>query len=70
MRNPTTIRMTFINATFIALIVLALFFHVAKVDLSNDLEGKETRQALYNWVGLSFVLTTNIMMTAIQNVVL
>lgn len=57
--------MTFIHATVNSLIVLALFFHVAKIDLGDDLEGMKTRQALFNWVGLSFVLATDIMMTSI-----
>lgn len=70
LRNPATIRMTFVNASFIALLVLALFWQVGNVDLTNDIEGRLTRQSLFNWVGLSFMLTNNIMMPSVQNVVL
>ena len=46
LRNPATIRMTFLNTTFVALLVLALFYKVGDVDLVNDPEGKKTRQAI------------------------
>ena len=62
--------MTFVNATFIALLVLALFYKVGDVDLTHDIDGKMSRIALSNWVGLSFMLSTNIMMPSVQNVVL
>jgi ABC-2 type transporter len=62
--------MTFINASFIALLVLALFYKVGDVNLKEDYEGKLTRQSIFNWVGLSFMLTNNIMMPSVQNVVL
>ena len=64
-RNPATLRMTFINASFVALLVLALFFKVGDVDLSNDPFGTQTRRAIFNWVGLSFMLTNNIMMPSV-----
>lgn len=62
--------MTFINTTFVALLVLALFFKVGDVDLKDDKKGIQTRRAIFNWVGLSFMLTNNIMMPSVQNVVL
>ena len=40
MRNPSTVRMTFFNALFIALLVLALFFKVGDVSLQDDIEGR------------------------------
>ena len=70
LRNPATIRMTFINAAFVALLVLSLFYNVGNVYLKDDTEGKKTRQSMFNWVGLSFMLTNNIMMPSVQNVVL
>jgi hypothetical protein len=70
LRNPATIRMTFVNAAFIALLVLALFFKVADIYLGDDIFFDKTRVALYNWVGLSFMMTNNIMMPSILNVVL
>jgi ABC-2 type transporter len=70
LRNPTTVRMTFINAAFISLVVLALFYKVGDVDLSKDTEGVKTRQSIFNWVGFSFMIGTNLMMTSVQNVVL
>ena len=43
MRNPATVRMTFINASFVAFLVLALFYKVGDVDLSKDYELTKTR---------------------------
>lgn len=43
LRNPVSIKMTFIHASFVSLLVLALYFHVANVDLGDDLEGMKTR---------------------------
>ncbi len=70
-RNPAVIRMTFFNTVFVALLVLALFWKACDVDLSND--GKtliKTRRSMFNWIGLAFMLTNNIMFPSIQNVVL
>ncbi len=63
--------MTFFNTVFVALLVLALFWRVCAVDLSNDGETLTlTRRSMFNWIGLSFMLTNNIMMPSVQNVVL
>lgn len=70
LRNPATIRMTFVNAAFLALLVLALFFKIADIYLGNDYFFEKTSVSLYNWVGLSFMITNNIMMSSILNVVL
>jgi len=35
-RNPITLRMTFANTIFVALLVLILFYKVADIDLSED----------------------------------
>lgn len=65
-RNPAIIRMTFFNTIFVALLVLALFWRVCDVDLAND--GATlvlTRRSMFNWIGLSFMLTNNIMMPSV-----
>lgn len=65
-RNPATIRMTIFNTVFVAVLVIALFWKVCKVDLTNDnLELTLTRRAMFNWIGLSFMLTNNIMMPSV-----
>jgi hypothetical protein len=70
-RNPAIIRMTIFNTVFVALLVLALFWKVCDVDLTKDtLELTLTRRAMFNWIGLSFMLTNNIMMPSVMNVVL
>lgn len=58
--------MTIFNTVFVAVLVIALFWKVCKVDLSNDnLELTLTRRAMFNWIGLSFMLTNNIMMPSV-----
>lgn len=65
-RNPAIIRMVFFNTVFVAGLVLALFWKVCDVDLSHDtLDLIKTRRAMFNWVGLAFMLTNNIMFPSI-----
>ena len=63
MRNPIIIRMTFINSVFIALLVLALFWKVA--DTTKPIELQNLFKDVFNWMGLSFMLTSNIMIPSI-----
>ena len=69
-RNPITIRVTFVSTIFVALLTMALFYKVGAVDLEKDYFLEKTRQSLFNWIGLSFMLTNNMLIPAAQNVVL
>jgi hypothetical protein len=65
-RNPAVIRMVIFNTIFVAGLVLALFWKVCNVDLTHDTEDLIlTRRSMFNWVGLSFMLTNNIMFPSI-----
>ena len=68
LRNPATLRVTFVNSAFVSFLVLALFYNVGNED--TEASFYNTRIAIYNWVGLSFMLTTNVLMPAIAGVVL
>ncbi len=69
-RNPITIRVTFISTAFTSLLTMILFYKVAGVDLTDDNRLTQTSQSLFNWLGLSFMLTNNMLIPACQNVVL
>ena len=68
LRNPVVIRMTFVQSTFVALLVLALFWKVA--DTTRPILVEDIFKDTFNWMGLSFMLTSNIMIPSIQNVVM
>jgi|APCry1669189034_1035192.scaffolds.fasta_scaffold532908_1 hypothetical protein len=65
LRNPASIRMTFTNAAFVALLVLALFFKTGDVSFVDDKDGSLFRKSIYNWVGVSFILCTNLLMPSV-----
>lgn len=60
--------MTFVQSAFVALLVLALFWKVA--DTTKPIQIEDIFKDTFNWMGLSFMLTTNIMIPSIQNVVM
>lgn len=69
-RNPITIRVTIISTAFTALLTMILFWQVCAVDLTHDDYLQQTSRSLFNWIGISFMLTNNMLIPASQNVVL
>jgi hypothetical protein len=70
MRNKVSIQVLVANASIIALVMLALFFRIAGITLSDDLLLEKTRNSIYNWVGLSFMLSVDLLMTSVVTVTL
>eukprot|EP00347_Sterkiella_histriomuscorum_P018132 403346668 len=75
LRNPRTLNATLFNSIFIGLLVLAIYFKVG--DMSGILnqhtvEDAESfyRKTIGNWVGLSFLLSNNLMFPAIMVVII
>ncbi|CDW81306.1 abc transporter family protein [Stylonychia lemnae] len=68
LRNPRTLNAAFFNAIFIGLLTLALYYKVGDLD-TYDLP-KDAQKAANNWVGLSFLLSNNMMFPSLMLVII
>ena len=68
LRNEATMRVTFFNGAFIALMLLSLYFRMSDVDIEDNVQ--QSRLSITNWLGLSFNITTDMSMFSSLMVVL
>lgn len=60
LKNPASVRSIFFNSIFSAFLIVNLFWKVGDID-----KAKNESQAVYNWVGFSFMMCNTIMFPAI-----